>query len=72
MTRLPALVFLGLSLSLGACSLPGEIGTGKMGDGPQARSGKVPVCHRGRTIRVDGSAVRAHLRHGDHRGACRR
>ena len=37
----------------------------------QRDSGKVALCHRGKTIRVDGNAVRAHLNHGDRRGRCR-
>ncbi len=32
--------------------------------------GKVTICHKGRTIRVSESALPAHLRHGDDRGAC--
>ena len=30
----------------------------------------VPICHRGRTIHVNPSAVPAHLRHGDTEGPC--
>jgi hypothetical protein len=31
---------------------------------------KVTICHKGKTISVASSAVPAHLRHGDTRGAC--
>lgn len=31
---------------------------------------KVSICHNGHTITVAAPAARAHLRHGDHRGAC--
>src|SRR3954453_22556845 len=31
---------------------------------------KVTICHKGHTITVDESAVPAHLKHGDTRGAC--
>jgi hypothetical protein len=31
---------------------------------------KVTICHKGHTIKVAAPAVPAHLRHGDHRGAC--
>jgi len=31
---------------------------------------KVTLCHKGHTIRVAKSAVRAHLAHGDSLGAC--
>jgi hypothetical protein len=31
---------------------------------------KVTICHKGRTIKVAQSAVRAHLAHGDTLGAC--
>ncbi len=31
---------------------------------------KVTLCHRGKTIRVDKSAVAAHLAHGDSLGEC--
>lgn len=33
-------------------------------------SGKVAVCHKGKTIYVDESAVNAHLGHGDYLGTC--
>lgn len=39
--------------------------------GPTFADNKRAVCHKGRTISVDRSAVQAHLdRHGDTRGAC--
>jgi hypothetical protein len=31
---------------------------------------KVTICHKGKTIKVDKHAVRAHLRHGDTLGTC--
>jgi hypothetical protein len=31
---------------------------------------RVPICHKGKTIRVAQPAVRAHQRHGDTLGAC--
>ena len=34
------------------------------------RNGRTSVCHRGRTLTVSGSAVRAHVNHGDYVGAC--
>ena len=62
-----------LSLGLAACSSSDAARTGKRGGASAGQSdGKVSVCHRGKTLRVDGSAVRAHLNHGDTRGACRR
>ena len=32
--------------------------------------GKVVICHKGKTITVDNSAVPAHLAHGDTVGPC--
>jgi len=32
---------------------------------------KVAICHKGKTIYVDESAVKAHLKHGDYLGHCR-
>lgn len=38
---------------------------------PQAEHlDKVVICHKGHTIKVDESAVAAHLAHGDTLGAC--
>jgi hypothetical protein len=31
---------------------------------------KRPVCHKGKTLYVDESAVAAHVRHGDYGRAC--
>jgi hypothetical protein len=31
---------------------------------------KVTICHKGKTIKVNKHAVRAHLRHGDKLGPC--
>ena len=69
-TTLRLLPVLGLSLWLSACvSL--DTASGKRG-GARASDGRVTICHKGkRTMRVPGSAVRAHLRHGDTRGRCR-
>lgn len=35
-----------------------------------SRDNNVAICHRGRTIHVNPSAVPAHLRHGDTEGPC--
>jgi hypothetical protein len=47
---------------------------GSGGGGTQPGKGKgtikVTICHKGHTIRVAKPAVAAHLRHGDHTGAC--
>ena len=32
--------------------------------------GKVTICHKGQTITIAQSALRAHLKHGDRTGAC--
>jgi hypothetical protein len=37
----------------------------------QSYNDKVVVCHKGKTLEVGSSALDAHLRHGDDRGACR-
>lgn len=34
------------------------------------KSKLVTICHKGKTIRVDQSAVNAHLKHGDGLGSC--
>ncbi len=34
-------------------------------------SDKVAICHKGKTIHVDDSAVKAHLKHGDYIGYCK-
>jgi hypothetical protein len=34
-------------------------------------SGKIAICHKGKTISVDEAAVKAHLRHGDYMGTCK-
>jgi hypothetical protein len=34
-------------------------------------SGKVAICHKGKTIYVDEAAVKAHLGHGDYMGTCK-
>ena len=67
--RLATLALATLCLA-GCATLPGVPGNSAGARG--ASDGKVPVCHRGKTIRVAPEAVAAHLRHGDHRGACRR
>jgi hypothetical protein len=40
------------------------------GNGIGAGQEKVTICHKGHTIRVGKPAVKAHMRHGDHMGAC--
>ena len=78
LVRLPLVAILGLSLGLAACSTPSRTATGRRGDQrghgrtEQREAGKVTLCHRGKTLHVDGNAVRAHLNHGDRRGRCRR
>ncbi|OZC03358.1 hypothetical protein [Rubricoccus marinus] len=58
-----------LSCGLASCSAPAPVRWS--GGGGSKAEGKVSLCHDGKTIRVDGSEVRAHLLHGDQRGACR-
>jgi hypothetical protein len=36
----------------------------------RGHAGKVTICHKGHTITVSRNALPAHLRHGDHEGAC--
>jgi hypothetical protein len=67
--------------SKGACQT-GEAGSEPSGEtmGPEAANDgggggsggqdKVPLCHKGKTITVGAPAQKAHLRHGDSRGAC--
>ena len=38
--------------------------------GKQYGHHKVTLCHKGHTISVAPPAVKAHLKHGDHLGAC--
>jgi len=33
-------------------------------------TGKVDICHKGKTIYIDEAAVKAHLKHGDYMGTC--
>ncbi len=40
-------------------------------DTPPKGIDKVAICHKGKTIYVNESAVKAHLRHGDYLGICR-
>jgi len=40
-------------------------------DRPPKGTDKVAICHKGKTIYVSESAVKAHLRHGDYIGICR-
>lgn len=40
-------------------------------DRPPKGPHKVAICHKGKTIHVDESAVKAHLKHGDYMGICR-
>lgn len=40
------------------------------GNGNGAGQEKVTICHKGHTIRVGKPAVKAHMKHGDHMGAC--
>ena len=62
-----------LALGLAGCASSETYTKGRSAEARGGRSdGKVALCHRGKTIRVDGNAVRAHLNHGDRRGVCRR
>ena len=38
---------------------------------PSGTGSRSAVCHEGRTIEVDRSAVQIHLDHGDYAGPCR-
>ena len=40
-------------------------------DKPPKGPDKVAICHKGKTIYVSESAVKAHLKHGDYMGICR-
>jgi len=40
------------------------------GQGALAAANKVTICHKGETLSVAGSAVSAHMQHGDVEGAC--
>jgi hypothetical protein len=40
-------------------------------DRPPKGIDKVAICHKGKTIYINKSAVKAHLRHGDYMGICR-
>lgn len=44
--------------------------TASAGYGGGSSSSKVTICHNGNTIKVAKSAVSAHIKHGDERGAC--
>ena len=44
--------------------------TASAGYGGGSSSSKVTICHNGNTIKVARSAVSAHTKHGDVRGAC--
>ena len=49
------------------------VSTGVLGAAGHAvtKDGKVPICHKGKTLTVSASALNAHVRHGDSRGACK-
>ena len=75
---LAAAGFAGASIATGGSiagiSLTGTGTTGQTTTGPKNER-KVTICHKAgpnkfRTIRVSQSAVKAHLRHGDHTGKC--
>ncbi len=42
-----------------------------VGENVHEKSGKVAICHKGKTIYVNEAAVKAHLGHGDYMGTCR-
>ena len=37
----------------------------------RARTIKVTICHKGKTISVNKHALKAHLNHGDYKGKCK-
>jgi hypothetical protein len=41
-----------------------------VGENVHETNGKEAICHKGKTIYVDGAAVKAHLGHGDYIGTC--
>ncbi len=41
-----------------------------VGENVNETNDKVAICHKGKTIYVDGAAVNAHLAHGDYTGTC--
>ncbi len=46
------------------------INTASAGYGGNGGSSKATICHKGKTIKVAQSAVAAHIKHGDTKGAC--
>ena len=58
----PKIFFILFAMSLSAITLFASVATPK--------ADKVTICHKGKTIKVDESAVAAHLAHGDTLGAC--
>lgn len=62
-----SVVAFALLLVMGSVGFNSAYGYGGNGSGTRT---KVTICHNGNTITVAGSAVAAHLKHGDTRGAC--
>lgn len=56
-----------LLLAMGSVGFNSAYGYGGNGGGANP---KVAICHNGNTITVAKSAVAAHLKHGDTKGAC--
>ena len=65
----PKLLFsLAMILCFG-CAM--AVGDNVVGDNVYETTGKVAICHKGKTIYIDEAAVNAHLKHGDYIGTCR-
>lgn len=63
--------FLALVTLLGpSAGLSPFINTASAGYGGSGGSAKVTICHNGNTLKVAKSAVAAHVKHGDTKGAC--
>lgn len=60
----------GWSIILLACALAGCKVYQSQGPTQTTSNPLTPVCHGGKTLRVDDTVVREHLNHGDTLGAC--
>lgn len=56
-------------LAMGSVGFNSAYGYGG-GGGGGSRADKVEICHNGNTIKVSARSSRAHLSHGDVKGAC--
>jgi hypothetical protein len=59
-----------VAIALAALAFVGAFATAGSSSAAAQYEYLVPICHKGKTIRVALSAVRAHLAHGDTKGAC--